>query len=270
MAKLGPFYFGTSALTTLYLQLWQSDNIVNATTGVAAGASSGTWAASAHVLSDTGHVRHYFSDVVAAMPTGRYYVIPYVKIGATPSITADTALGSPTAFDWSHELLLDVTGRVADYNDGDVIDFSTDLEDDIATLAARLSAGSISLVGGVIGYDLVIRRGDAYNSTTGRTRVITKAAGDSWPSTLSGWTITFYGRKVSGNNNTGDSAIGPITCTAGTLTGDSQTFQIDLTAAQTTALAEGRWTWSANAVNALNKNTLASGNMIVQPEYPAD
>lgn len=269
MAKLGPFYYPTSGLATLYLQLWQADNIVNATTGVAAGASSGTWDASDHVLSDTGHAKHYFCDVVAAMPTGRYWIIPYIRIGASPAIT-DKALGPPSPFDWSKELLIDVTGQVANYNEGAAIDFSTDLEDDIATLAARLSAGSISLVGGVIGYDLVIRRGDAYNSTTGRTRVITKASGDSWPSTLSGWTISFYGRKVSGNTNTGDSTIGPITCTAGTLTGDSQTFQIDLTAAQTTALAEGRWTWSANAVSALNKNTLASGNMIVQPEYPAD
>jgi hypothetical protein len=268
--ELGPYPHHTAALTTIYFVIGGSAaTLVNASTGAIMADTDANWPSADIAATDTGHSKSYYGNLPSGMAEGAYNLTAWLMNGATASRTADTLLGGPVAFE------VDTAGAIipghnvthAEYEEwtGD-----TDLADDIATLAARLSAGSITLVGGVIGYDLVIRRGDAYNTTTGRTRIIVKAAGDEWPSDLTGWVISFYGKRKANNASAGDGTIGPITCAHVTETGDSQSFRIDLTAAQTTALAEGRWTWQAKAVSGLNTNTLCSGNMIVQPELPVD
>lgn len=158
--------------------------------------------------------------------------------------------------------------RVVQGSGGEVT-FDTDLSDDIAAVLARLGAGTVRIIGQVVNYDLVIGRGESYNTTVGQTLVWTKAAGDTWPTDITGWTVTLNARKKSGNQNTGTATLTVATGTVTQATGDSQAFRVDLTAAQTTGLAEGAWTLSVTLTSGLNVKAIR-GNMIVLPELPVD
>lgn len=88
--------------------------------------------------------------------------------------------------------------------------------------------------------NVTLNQGETYSSTL-NPLVFTLASGDSWPTDLSGYTITLIGNQVedtSGNTPTSPASISQ-TGTVTQATGSSRAVRVDFTAVQTAALTPG-------------------------------
>jgi hypothetical protein len=185
-------------------------------------------------------------------------------------VTWDNAWTSPRVVwdDGTDYAVEDMPAVNVTHGNGEGVNPDDTLNESIDNVLERLSAGTVRIIGQVVGYDLIIGRGESYNPTVGQTLPFTRATGDTWPSDITGWTITLNARKKGNNQNSGTSTLS-ATGTVVQATGDNQSFRIDLTAAQTTSLAEGHWTHTITLTNGSNVKTLR-GNMRVLPELPVD
>lgn len=125
--------------------------------------------------------------------------------------------------------------------------------------ATEVQSGTISIV-----------QGDSYLNADGNHKTITKVAGAPWPSTLSGWTITFTARVDT--NNVDETGTSPASITAsGTVVqaaddGDTlQSVRFDLTAAATAVLSTGTacYDYDVQASSGNSRVTLETGTMSV-------
>lgn len=190
-----------------------------------------------------------------------------VTVGATSAwelyVAAwDNSWANPRVlFDDGADLWYDTDTRVAN-----VAQINGSAADLVATVV--VSPGSSVEVGNynVTDQSFRIRKGDSYGATSGQRITVTKPAGASWPSDLTGWTLTFTASKRSNNDQSGDATL-TVTCAHGTETGSSQSFYIDLTAANTDSLATGLYDYDVQASSGVLRNTLVGGLMRVMPEY---
>lgn len=197
--------------------------------------------------------------------SGNYWArVTVNKQWDSPIAIVDDATGMPGTF----EIAKILSWSDAFRSGGAEIEYDDTLSDNIDNVLTRLGAGTVRIIGQVVGYDVIIGRGESYNTTVGQTLVFTKATGDSWPSDITGATITLNAAKKANNTNSGTATL-QATGTVVTATGDSQSFRVDLTAAETTALAEGRWTHSTTITIGSNVKAIR-GNMQVLPELPVD
>jgi len=138
---------------------------------------------------------------------------------AGAALSAAGSAGDP----WSTALPGSYADTTAGYIIGTLIETLPD--------AASLAATGVTVYSAVEGYDVTIYQGDSHETSTGREIDFVKPSGAEWPSTLSGWTVTFRLVAVASGATTTT-----ITGSVVTPTGDSQTVRMVLTHAQTQAL----------------------------------
>lgn len=128
--------------------------------------------------------------------------------------------------------------------------------------AALISAGGFYVTSRVSNSNLIIWQGETWNHAEGTHETITKGAGETWPTDLTGYTITSTITKTGANNNTGSLSTLAMTCTVTQATGPSQSFYIE-TGTTTANLAIGEGTrgydWHVKAVKGTNEATLRAG-----------
>lgn len=264
MASDIDFYYATSGLTTLYAVAAVGTDMVHASTGALQPRTSGNWSSSAIAISDALAAYHYVGALPGDTVANRHLVRIYRKAGASAAIT-DPMVGGPAVLDWDGTA--EIVGANVTHGDFEPVEPDTTLADNINAVLGQFATGNVYLIRAYLNGSLEIRRGDSYGTAAGQRLTVTKPAGAQWPADLTTWTITFSAEKRSGNRATGESTLGPITCVHGTETGDSQTFYIDLTHADTDGLALGAWDFDVQAAKGSDRNTLISGPMRVVPEY---
>ena len=136
---------------------------------------------------------------------------------------------------------------------------------EIWTHAQRsLTDGAIRVVSPFQSGSFAIVRGDSYLNADGNARSFGKVDGATWPTDLTGWTITFTCNPTDDLLAADPDAIGfSATGTVVTATGDSQTVRVDFTAAQTATLSveDGGYKYDLQASSGNSRATLETGYM---------
>ena len=138
---------------------------------------------------------------------------------------------------------------------------------EIWTHAQRsLTDGAIRVVSPFQSGSFAIVRGDSYLNADGNARSFGKVDGATWPTDLTGWTITFTCNPTDDLLAADPDAVGfSATGTVVTATGDSQAVRIDFTAAQTATLSveDGGYKYDVQASSGSSRATLETGYMAV-------
>lgn len=138
---------------------------------------------------------------------------------------------------------------------------------EIWTHAQRsLTDGAIRVVSPFQSGSFAIVRGDSYLNADGNARSFGKVDGATWPTDLTGWTITFTCNPTDDLLETDSDAVGfTATGTVVTATGDSQAVRFDFTAAQTGALTPsvGGYKYDVQASKGNSRVTLETGVLTV-------
>jgi hypothetical protein len=149
----------------------------------------------------------------------------------------------------------------------DAIAGSAPTATEIWTHAQRsLTDGAIRVVSPFQSGSFAIVRGDSYLNADGNARSFGKVDGATWPTDLTGWTITFTCNPTDDLLAADPDAIGfTATGTVVTATGDSQAVRIDFTAAQTATLSveDGGYKYDVQASSGNSRATLETGFMAV-------
>lgn len=132
-----------------------------------------------------------------------------------------------------------------------------------------LNNGTTRIVSPFQAGSFTVIRGDSYLNADGNERLFTKVSGATWPTDLTGWTITFTCNPTDDLLAADASAVG-FTATGAivTATGDSQAVRVDFTAAQTDTLsvADGGYKYDVQASSGSSRATLETGFMAVMED----
>ncbi len=255
-AELQYFNRTNTGLSTYYVLLFNGSSVANGggLTNIENSWTNTVVRDNAIQLIDTNHVGIYFADFLEGVPAGTYVPVVFQAGSGVPSSTATTTdafIERLPAIQWT-----------GDAQGGALSSTETDILARIDSNAALLSAGGFYVTSRVANSNLVIWQGETWDNSAGTAEPITKGAGETWPTDLTGYTITSTITKTAANTNAGTLSTLVMPCTVTQATGASQSFYIQ-TGSTTANLAIGDGTrgydWHVEAFNGTVRATLRAG-----------
>jgi hypothetical protein len=208
------------------------------------------------------------SGAIAAILSGITSLPKWLRAMFRKSTPDATALGEINSGGGSYDATTDSAEAMAEaIATVDATAGSAPTATEIWTHAQRsLTDGAIRVVSPFQSGSFAIVRGDSYLNADGNARSFGKVDGATWPTDLTGWTITFTCNPTDDLLETDSDAVGfTATGTVVTATGDSQAVRFDFTAAQTGALTPsvGGYKYDVQASKGNSRVTLETGALTV-------